>query len=147
MKKQTVIVERIFNAGKETVWRAITEKELMKQWYFNLAEFETEPGFKFEFMGGPEDGTQYKHLCEIIEVIPQQKLTYSWRYEGYEGITFVTFELYEESKKTRLKLTHTGFETFPPIPDFAVHNFEEGWNHIINVSLKDFLEKNKQHGQ
>ena len=141
MKTQTVIVERIFNADKESVWRAITEKELMKQWYFNLAEFKKEPGFKFEFMGGPEDGTQYKHLCEITEVIPGQKLTYSWRYEGYEGITFVTFELFEENKKTRLKLTHTGFETFPPVPDFAVQNFEAGWDHIINVSLKGFLEK------
>jgi uncharacterized protein YndB with AHSA1/START domain len=98
-------------------------------------------------MGGPEDGIQYKHLCEITQVIPGQKLTYSWRYEGYEGITYVTFELFEENKKTRLKLTHTGFETFPAIPDFAIHNFEAGWNHINNVSLKDFLEKNKEHGQ
>jgi len=147
MKKQSVIVERIFNTDKKLVWRAITEKERMKQWYFDLAEFKAEPGFKFEFMGGPEDGTQYKHLCEITQVIPGQKLTYSWRYEGYEGITYVTFELFEENKKTRLKLTHTGFETFPAIPDFAIHNFEAGWNHIINVSLKNFLEKNKQNEQ
>ena len=147
MKKQIVIVERIFDTDKESVWRAITEKELMKQWYFNLAEFKTEPGFKFEFMGGPEDGTQYKHLCEITEVIPGEKLTYSWRYEGYEGITFVTFELFAENKKTHLKLTHTGFETFPAIPDFSIQNFEAGWDHIINVSLKDFLEKNKQNEQ
>lgn len=143
MKKHSIIVERIFDADKKMVWRAISEKELMKQWYFDLAEFKTEVGFKFEFMGGPEEGTQYKHLCEIIEVIPEQKLTYSWRYEGYEGITYVTFELFDENGNTRLKLTHTGFETFPAIPDFAIHNFETGWNEIINVSLKGFLEKSK----
>ncbi len=141
MKEQFVIVERVFNANRQLVWQAITEKEMMKQWYFDLKEFKPETGFQFEFMGGSEDGTQYKHLCEVTEVIPEKKLTYSWRYEGYEGITYVTFELFDENGNTRLKLTHTGFETFPAIPDFAIHNFEAGWNHIINVSLKGFLEK------
>ena len=136
-----VIVARVFDADPKMVWQAITEKELMKQWYFDLAEFKPELGFSFEFMGGPEDGVQYKHLCEITEVIPQQKLTYSWRYDGYEGITYVTFELFDLNGKTKLTLTHVGFETFPLIPDFALHNFEAGWNHIINTSLKDFLEK------
>ena len=27
----------------------------MKQWYFDLAEFKPEVGFKFQFMGGTED--------------------------------------------------------------------------------------------
>lgn len=142
MSTQSVVIERVFDAEKNWVWKAITEKELMKLWYFDLAEFKTEVGFAYEFMGGPEDGVQYKHLCQITEVIPEQKLTYSWRYEGYEGITYVTFELFSENKKTRLRLTHTGFETFPSVPDFALHNFEAGWNHIIHTSLKGFLENN-----
>lgn len=141
MKSQSVIVERIFNAERKFVWQAITEKELMKEWYFTISEFRAEVGFKFEFVGSTEDGTQYKHLCEITEVIPLQKLAYTWRYEGYVGITHVSFELFDEGENTRLKLTHTGFETFPSIPDFAIHNFEAGWNEIINVSLKRFLEK------
>ncbi len=144
MDKKTLIIEHTYKAPIEKVWEALTNKDQMKHWYFDLDEFKTEVGFKFEFMGGPEDGIQYKHLCEITEVIPEQKLTYSWRYEGYDGITYVTFELFEENKKTRLKLTHTGFETFPAIPDFAIHNFEAGWNDIINNSLKGFLEKTVQ---
>jgi uncharacterized protein YndB with AHSA1/START domain len=143
MTENVVIVERTFNATKKLVWRALTEKELMKLWYFNLEEFNPAVGFKFEFIGGPEDGVQYKHLCEITEVIFEKKLSYSWKYEGYEGISYVTFELFEENENTRLKLTHTGIDTFPgSITDFAIHNFKEGWNHIINISLKDFLEKN-----
>ena len=141
MDQKTLVVECTYEAPIEKVWEALTDKDQMKQWYFDLDEFKTEVGFKFEFTGGPKDGTQYKHLCEITEVIPRQKLTYSWRYEGYEGITFVTFELFKEHEKTRLKLTHTGFETFPAIPDFAIHNFEAGWNDLINISLKAFLKK------
>lgn len=142
MSEKIIIVERIFNANKKLIWSAITEKELMKQWYFDLKEFKAIVGFKFEFIGGPEDGIQYKHLCEITEVIPEKKLTYSWKYEGFEGISYVTFELFDENKNTKLILTHTGIGTFPSTnPDFAISNFEEGWNHIINTSLKAFLEK------
>ncbi len=141
MPGRTFTIERIFNAGRKKVWRALTEKDLMKQWYFDLAEFKAEVGFTFEFKGGKEGGTQYLHHCEITEIIPEKKLTYTWCYVGYEGISYLTFELFDEDENTRLILTHSGIETFPStISDFAFHNFETGWNHIINSSLKDFLE-------
>ena len=140
MENKPIIVERKYNAPISKVWKAITDKEEMKQWYFDLAEFQPELGFKFQFIGGTEDN-QYLHLCEIIEVIPKKKLTYSWRYDGYEGNSFVTFELFEEGDETRLKLTHRGLESFPNNPDFARKNFEMGWDQIINTSLKEYLSK------
>lgn len=140
--QRTVTLERSFNASKADVWRALTEKELMKQWYFDLPEFKAEVGFRFEFTGGHEDGIQYRHLCEVTEVVHEQKLVYSWKYDGYEGLSYVGFELTEEKEGTRLKLTHTGIDSFPADnPDLAIHNFEAGWNQIINTSLQDFLEK------
>jgi uncharacterized protein YndB with AHSA1/START domain len=141
MSNKNVIVERVFDADKELVWRAITEKEIMKQWYFDVKEFKAVVGFKFEFWGGEEGSKQWKHLCEITEVVPEKKLAYSWKYEGYSGMSYVTFELDEEKNGTKLKLTHSGIDTFPEdIPELAIHNFENGWNHIINISLKGFLE-------
>src|SRR6478735_5102294 len=133
MTKGTVTVERVFEADITLVWKALTEKELMKLWYFDLKEFKPALGFKFEFIGGPEDGVQYKHLCEITEVRIEKKLSYTWKYEGYDGITKVSFELFKENKNTRVKLTHSGIDTFPSsIPDFGIHNFEAGWDDIIN---------------
>jgi uncharacterized protein YndB with AHSA1/START domain len=144
MTEKTFIMERVFDAPKKTVWLAITEKELMKQWYFDLPEFKPEVGFKFEITGGEEGGKQYLHHFEITEVISEQKLVHTWTFVGYEGMSYLTYELFDQGEKTLLKLTHSGIETFPAdIPDFAFEKFEEGWNHIINVSLKDFLEKNK----
>ena len=142
MKTQPIVLERIFNATTSKVWNALTDKNEMKKWYFDLEEFKAEIGFKFHFTGGPSPDRQYLHLCEIIEVIPEKKLTYSWQYDGYAGKSFVTFELSKQENKTLLKLTHKGIETFPAeITDFAIHNFEEGWNEIINTSLKNYLEK------
>jgi uncharacterized protein YndB with AHSA1/START domain len=140
MKTEPFVIERTYNAPVHKVWQAITDKDQMKQWYFDLAEFKPEVGFEFQFTGGPED-RRYLHLCKITEVEVDKKLSYSWRYDGYEGISFVTFELFAEGDRTRLKLTHAGLETFPANnKDFAKENFVAGWNHIIGISLKDFLE-------
>lgn len=140
--KPEIEITRTFDADIESVWRAITEKELMKQWFFELTEFKAEVGFTFSFAGGHEVGIQYKHLCEVTEVIKNRKLTYSWKYEGYEGISFVTFELSEEDGKTKLTFYHSGLSSFSnKNPDFGLHNFKEGWNHFINQSLPSFLNK------
>lgn len=142
VNQEPYVIERTFNASAEKIWNAITDNNLMKKWYFDLKEFKPVVGFEFRFYGGPPE-KQYLHLCKITEVIPGKKLTHSWRYDGYEGNSFVTFELFPEGDKTRLKLTHTGLETFPGSnPHFAKHNFAEGWTHIIGTSLKEFLENN-----
>ncbi len=142
MDNQPIVLERLFNAPVTKVWKALTDKNEMKSWYFNLAEFKAEIGIKFQFTGGPSPDKQYLHLCEITEVVPEKKLTYSWRYEGYPGNSFVTFELFEQDNKTLLKLTHKGIETFPKEnEDFAIKNFEQGWNEIIHTSLKNYLQK------
>jgi uncharacterized protein YndB with AHSA1/START domain len=141
MKNEPFIIERTYNAPADKVWEAITNKDQMRQWYFDLADFRAEPGFEFQFEGGPDD-RKYLHKCRVTEVVAGKKLQYSWRYEGYEGNSFVTFEIFAEGDKTRLKLTHEGLETFPMNnPDFAKKNFMEGWNQIIGTSLKDFVEK------
>jgi len=141
MENTPFIIERVYHAPAEKVWKAITDKNEMKQWYFDLKEFRAEVGFEFQFTGGPPE-KQYLHLCTITEVIPGKKLTYSWRYDGYTGNSFVTFELFGEGNSTRVKLTHAGLETFPKEnPDLAKHNFAEGWTDIIGRSLKEFVEK------
>ena len=40
MTNEPFVIERVFNAPPEKVWKAITDKNAMKQWYFDIAEFE-----------------------------------------------------------------------------------------------------------
>lgn len=140
MNTEPFVIERVYPAPVERVWKAITDKNDMKQWYFDIAEFKPEVGFEFSFEGN-DNGTCYIHLCTITEVVPNKKLTYSWRYQGFEGNSFVTFELSPENGGTRLKLTHAGLETFPPLAQFAKNNFVQGWTYITGKSLQEFLEK------
>ena len=119
MQQTPIIITRVFNAPIAKVWSALTDKDEMKKWYFQLEEFKPEVGFQFTFTGGAEGGTQYTHLCEVTEVIPGKKLTHSWRYEGFPGNSFVTWELTEQGDKTLLTLTHQGLKTIAVSgPDF-----------------------------
>jgi uncharacterized protein YndB with AHSA1/START domain len=140
MNNEPFVIERTYNAPIAKVWKAITDREQMKQWYFDIAEFKAETGFKFQFSGKGSKGEQYLHLCEVKEVVPNKKLSYSWTYDNYEGYSVVTFELFDEGGGTRLKLTHEGLESFPALPDFARESFAAGWTQIIGTSLKDYVE-------
>ena len=141
MNNEPIVMERTFNVPVSKVWKALTNKDEMKKWYFDLNEFKPEVGFQFQFTGRKDD-QEYLHLCEITEVIPEKKLTYSWRYDGYSGNSFVTFQLFPQGQQTLLRLTHSGIETFDKSnPDFDKKNFVGGWTQIVTSSLKDYLEK------
>jgi Uncharacterized conserved protein len=140
MKTEPLVVEQLLNAPIDQVWEAISENSKMRHWYFDIPKFEAVPGFEFEFYGS-KDNTRYLHLCKVISVEPDRKLSYSWKYKGYPGESFVTFELFDENGQTRLRLTHDGLETFGiDNRDFARENFNEGWNHIIGTSLRNYVE-------
>jgi uncharacterized protein YndB with AHSA1/START domain len=137
-----IVIEKVYNAPIQKVWKAITDKDEMKKWYFDLSEFKAEPGFEFQFSGQGREGEKYLHMCKIIDVIYGKKISYSWRYDNYKGNSVVTFELSEEGDKTRLKLTHKGVESFKQNgPDFAVESFTQGWTELIGNLLKNYVEK------
>ncbi|MGZ5253671.1 MAG: SRPBCC family protein [Flavitalea sp.] len=143
MNNPVIIVERLFDKTIDQVWKAITDNQEMKKWYFDLPEFRAEEGFKFEFYGGPSPEKQYLHQCEVVEVVPEKILVYTWKYDGYPGTSYVSFELFPQDSNTLLRLTHTGLETFASTnPDFAVSNFQEGWDAIVHENLRNYLDNN-----
>jgi uncharacterized protein YndB with AHSA1/START domain len=58
-----IIVERTYNAPIAKVWSAITDRDEMKKWYFDLAEFKPEPGFEFQFYGEGKTRRENSYTC------------------------------------------------------------------------------------
>ena len=140
MKNTPIVVEATINAKPDAVWRAFTNKDRMREWQFDIKEFKPVVGFEFSFLGGPPE-KKYLHVCKVTEAAPSKLLSYSWRYDGYEGNSQVTFELFPAGERTRLKVTHTGVDTFPTTnSDFAKTNFVTGWTEIVG-DLKKKLEQ------
>ena len=137
---EPLVIERTFNASTAQVWMALTDVDAMREWFFDLKEFQPRVGFEFQFVV-EHDGMVYDHRCKITEVIPQKKLAYTWRYAGYEGDSLVTIELSAKGGQTHVRLTHEGLETLSGLSAFARGRFVEGWTHIIGSALKDYVEK------
>ena len=140
MNTEPFVIEQTYSAPLESVWSALTDVNKMRKWYFNVDDFKPEVGFTFHF-SGEDKGVTFLHECIVKEVMPGKKISYSWRYLNFEGYSLVTFELFDEGGKTRLKLTHAGLETFPADnPSFARTSFAGGWTYITDTSLKNYLE-------
>ncbi|MFL5808019.1 MAG: SRPBCC domain-containing protein [Flavisolibacter sp.] len=134
-----LIKEIILDAPLQRVWKAITNNDDFKHWYFDIKEFQPVVGFEFQFVGENE-GRKFVHLCKVREVIENKKISYTWTYESNpEAVTLVTWELFPEGSKTKLRLTHEGLEKLPQDKDFQKSNFIAGWDHIIGVSLKKYV--------
>lgn len=139
--ENTITVQKKINAPIEKVWEALTDKNELPFWYFDIADFDAEVGKSFEFYE-PGEEKKYLHQIEIIEVIPNKKLKHSWFYPTFsEEKTFVTWNLEEDDNGTLVTLTHEGTEKFKHLGDgFAKESFTQGWNEIIGQSLKLYLE-------
>lgn len=141
MKTDPIVIERVYNAPIARVWSALTNNEELKKWYFQLEEFKAEVGFKFDFIGGPEEGPQYLHLCEITALEPFKKIAYTWRYDNYPGNSTVSWELFDQGEQTLLRLTHEGVHTFGENgKDFQKESFNGGWTYFVHTALKGYLE-------
>ena len=140
MKKESVLVERTFDTPLAKVWSAISDNSELKEWYFDIEEFEPKVGFTFDFLAGSEE-KKFFHLCEVTEVEEEKKLAYTWRYDNYPGNSTVCWELKPVGEKTLLRLTHTGLETFAEAgPEFTRESFTEGWNYFMHDALKNYIE-------
>jgi len=73
---EALVLERTFDAPVTTVWKAITNADEMRRWYFDLKEFRPETGFEFQFVVKHE-GNHYDHRCKVTEAIPNKKLAYT----------------------------------------------------------------------
>ena len=135
-----VIVEQSFDAPIKMVWRAISEVVHMRKWFFdNIPDFEPEVGFAtvFNVFSGEKI---FAHQWKVLEVIPYKLLKYNWKYEGYTGDSYVTFELSEQGNKIILKLTHQVVENFPDdVEEFKRENCQSGWEYFIKNSLKEYI--------
>jgi len=142
-----IVVEQTFSAPVAVVWKAITDRDQMRQWFFKtMTEFEPKVGFQTQFYVRCED-QDYLHLWKVTDVAVEKRIAYQWQYGGYAGSSSVTWELSEIPSGTKLKLTHEGTETFPrDNPVFSRESGLAGWGYLLHESLTAFLNRQASRG-
>jgi uncharacterized protein YndB with AHSA1/START domain len=127
-------------APLEKVWAAITEPDLIAQWFGDSAEFDATPGAPGSF-GWKDHGGAFQIVVEHVD--KPKTLVYRWAREfGVAPVqgnsTLVRFDLTEIDGGTRLDLVETGFEELAD-PQGAQSGNSEGWTAELG-DLAEFLK-------
>ena len=130
----SVTIVRQIKAPLAKVWAAITQPELMMQWWGPdagptlSAEADVRPGGRFSVVFRLLNGEQYNPTGIYQEVIPERKLVLTWEWTGMpEQESLVTFWLEPVDGGTRLTLLH---ERLPD--EEARESHEHGWNGLLD---------------
>lgn len=134
---QDIVVDEIFPHAPDTIWKTLTTGELMERWLgMKTTGFEPVKGARFTYQTTPAGAWDGVIHCEVLEVMPNERLVYAWRggHEANVGYgsrldTVVAFSLSKVENGTRLRLVHSGFVL--PRNETAFRNMSGGWKTVV----------------
>lgn len=129
------------NATPASVWRSLTDKEIVKQYMFgtNVAS-DWEKGSRIEYTGEYQ-GTVYKDGGEILDIVPEKLLkhTYWSSMSGFDDIpenyVVVTYSIDEVNGETILTVEQEGMPT-----EQMAENSDKHWPMVLKT-IKEILER------
>jgi uncharacterized protein YndB with AHSA1/START domain len=83
--------ERVFQAPRELVWRAHTERQLVERWWGPrgtttiVAEMDVRPGGKWRYVSSSADGEEIAFYGEYLEVVPPERIRWTFMFD-VEGL-------------------------------------------------------------
>lgn len=145
-----IVIERIFDAPVDVVWKLWTEPKHFQKWYgpngmkVPVAEMDVRVGGKHLIcmeMQTPDRSMTMWTTGEYTEVIPNQRLVYTdspadengnvvSQPDGHPMTTEVIVELEDLDGRTRMVMTHVGMPAGSP--------GEQGWNQAF-IKMADYI--------
>jgi uncharacterized protein YndB with AHSA1/START domain len=133
---QDIVVEEVLPHAPETIWKTLTTGALIDRWLMESTGFAPVEGMRFTLQTTPAGAWDGVIQCEVLEVVPHERLSYSWR-GGHDSNTeygsrldtVVTWTLTKVAGGTRLRVVHSGFVL--PQNATTVRNLRAGWQRVV----------------
>jgi uncharacterized protein YndB with AHSA1/START domain len=141
-RKPSLALARRYPVGPEKVWRAWTDAQALKKWWgpgpgepVSLAELDVRVGGRFRIVFGGRDGTEHECAGTYKEVVPNQKLvfTWSWPRTTPERVSVVTIVFRAVDGGTELDFRHEQL-----FDEKARDDHRRGWTGTLD-KLEAFL--------
>ena len=132
MSDNTVVVTKIINASREELFEAFTNPEIMSKWFYPEDDMSVEVNNTFHVGGGytlkmhSKSGDLYTHVGEYKEIIPLEKLVFTWNSDFVQN-TVVTVTFSEMETGTEVTISHD----LLPAGEMT-ENHRKGWNGCLN---------------
>ena len=140
-----IVMERILNAPRELVFKAHTDPNLIAKWWgprrytTTVDKMDVRVGGVWRFVQHDANGNEFAFNGIYREVVPPERLSYTFEFEGMPGhvlIETLTFE--EQGSKTKLTVTGS-FESAEDRNGMLHSGMEKGANES-HERLAELLE-------
>ena len=132
MSNSTVVVKKVINAGREELFEAFTNPDIMSKWFYPEEDMSAEVTNTFHVGGGytlimhGKNGVTYTHVGEYKEIVSPEKLVFTWNSDFVQD-TVVTVTFSQMDSGTEVTVTHD----LMPSEEMA-ENHRGGWNGCLN---------------
>ncbi|MEK0315070.1 SRPBCC family protein [Cohnella sp. 56] len=111
VKHATFVVERTYAATPERVYEAWADAGVKAKWYSKPETFEFRVGGREYSSGGPPEGPVFTFDAVYQEIVPQQRIVYTYTLDMGDtriSVSTTTVELQEVAEGTKLTFTEQG---------------------------------------
>jgi uncharacterized protein YndB with AHSA1/START domain len=128
--QRKLVLKRILNANRARVFSALSDPAKMAEWFYGMesgrarviSDFRVGGKYRIEMS---HDDQVCVPTGEYLEIVPPEKLVFSWAIDGLVTDSKVTLELLEKGTKTELVLTHE-------LPEEVKERHQDGWINCLN---------------
>ncbi len=119
-----------FPHAPEKIWDYLTKPELLSQWVMEN-DIKPIPGHNFSFRTKPIPQMNLDGIfhCEVLEVVPNRKLSYTWNCGSGDGSmllsSIVQWTITPKEQGTELVLKHYGLQT--ELNEIIYNGMDSGW--------------------
>ncbi len=132
-------IERVFPYDRALLWRTLTDPVLLATWLMKN-DFRPEVGHAFTMHTDPAPGFDGVVRCTVLELVPEQRMRWSWAGGGIETeLTFVLEDAILHGRSaTKLVLLHRGFEGMQAMLTSFI--LGAGWARMLRTTLRAILD-------
>lgn len=147
MKNYTIERDIEIDAPVEVVWRTITEPNLIRTWFSDVADVEARPGAVGSLTFRADSDSPMVVGITVLEADRPHRFSYRWVYPPGEratevNSTLVTFTLVADGdERTRLRVVESGLDAMDMPDDEKQKFFDEhshGWR-VQGDRLRDLF--------
>ncbi|MBS1771569.1 MAG: SRPBCC domain-containing protein [Bacteroidetes bacterium] len=136
--KEQIKIEQFIEAPVDKVWLAITDCNLISEWLMET-NFKPEIGYKCYFKMPAMPGFDGNIQCEVIDVVENKLLVYTWQGGWMKQPTTVRFTLQPKDDGTLLLLEHFGFEGI--LGNLLKRMMSGGWGKKIRTIIPSLIKQ------
>lgn len=144
--RQEIVINRIFDAPREKVFKASMDPKLIPQWWgpkrftTKVDKMDVRPGGVWRFVHRDAEGNEYAFHGVYHEIVPNERVVDTFEFEGMPGhVSLETMTLEEQDGKTKLT-TRSVFQSVEDRDGMVGSDMEEGVAETMD-RLAELVEK------